>query len=125
MVTKPYAGAVSKTRSVKLEELREALRKYRKRQIIYNDPHVEIRCTQRGISKEKIEKNVLNPEKLVHFDEQPAKYPGETKGRLWFRLSGTRYLLLPCVMSDKSLYIITAIIRHRKWKVERWMKKRS
>jgi hypothetical protein len=91
-------------------EIRKKLSNYNK--IQYNDPHVTIRCLQREISKEQIEKNTLNPENLVlayTTKENPDKY------ELYFKLNSNKTLKLVAMFKKDELYIITVIMRWRKW----------
>lgn len=100
---------------MELDSIKKRLKEYRKEQIEYNEPHVAMRCLQRETSKETIEQNLLNPENLVLAYPSKALKEGEEKYELYFKLSSNKTLKLPVVFKKNSLYIITVIMRWRKW----------
>ena len=98
-----------------LEEIKSRLKQYKKEQISYNDPHVSIRCIQREFSKEQIAQNLLNPDNLVLAYQQIASEESELKYALYFKLNSSKTLKLIVVLKKEELYIITVIVRWRKW----------
>ena len=105
-------------------QLREAKRLLEKIKKVKYSRHAEIRCEQRNIDKKLIEDNILNPKKLIKVIQQPAIRP-EIKLKLYFTLSRERTLIIVVTVKKGSLYIITAVIRIRKWQegIEKWYRK--
>ena len=105
-------------------QLGEARRLLRKIKEIKYSKHAEIRCKQRNIDKNLIKEHILNPDKLVKIVHQPA-LKGEIKLKLYFELSNARTLIIVSLIERESLYIITSVIRIRKWQegIEKWYRK--
>ena len=57
-----------------LEKLKEKLNSYSKEDIIITN-HAEIQAIFREIELDEVIENILNPEKLVYFEEQLLKIP--------------------------------------------------
>lgn len=93
-----------------LEEIKKKLKEYKPEDIILTH-HTEIRLLQRNIERKIVEENILNPEKLIDFTEEDA---GKQKYKLVFGLSNNRNLILIAAFG-RSMVIITALIRYRKW----------
>jgi len=110
-----------------LEEWKRRLRKYSPENIKgFDDEHVKMRMEQRGITKEMIEENLLNPDKLIEVSEQESLIKEINKFEFCFELSHKRELSLIVKMDSKDLYLTTCIIKYRKWQkeVDRWKRKR-
>ena len=99
-----------------LDEVKEKLGRYFIEQIKYNDPHVSFRCAQREVSKEVIERHLLNPEELVLAYKEESLGINEEKYELYFKLSSSKTLKLIAVLKEQELYIVTVIVRLRRWK---------
>ena len=98
-----------------VSSVKEELKRYSEKQIVFNEPHVTERCLLREITKEEVIQNLLNPDKLVYAGEQVSKFPTEKKYDLYFVLSNTRAYRFPVVLKEKSLYVITVIKINRRW----------
>lgn len=100
-----------------IEELKKKLREYSKEEIIFFEPHFTEQLELREGKREEVINILLNPEKLVYVVCKPGKY-GDLVHSLHFDISNTRTLILPVIFdihNKKSLYILTYIMRHRKW----------
>ncbi|MBS3172594.1 hypothetical protein J4438_03370 [Candidatus Woesearchaeota archaeon] len=93
-----------------LEQLKNNLKNYKKEEIIFKR-HALNSIALRGSSKEFIIEHLLNPVKLVDFEEQ-----GLDKYKLIFYISNSKTMILPVVLKEKRLYILTFIMRYRAWK---------
>lgn len=93
-----------------LKEIKRKLKEYKQEDIILTH-HTEIRLLQRNIERKIVEENILYPEKLIDFTEEDA---GKQKYKLVFELSKNRNLILIAAFG-RSMVIITALIRYRKW----------
>ena len=98
-----------------LLKIRKMLSRYSKKNIIFNEPHVTIRCIQRNITKEQVKDIVMNPDNLVLAYKAKSVRSDEDKYELFFKLSSNKTLKLPVVFKSNKLYIITVIVRWRKW----------
>lgn len=100
-----------------IQEIKIKLRKYNRNQIRFNEPHFTQQLMLRDGNREDIIKNLLIPEKLSYSYSSKGKY-GDTVHCLHFAISNTRTIRLPVIFernNEKCLYIITYIIRHRRW----------
>ena len=100
---------------VDINKVKEELRRYLEKQILFNEPHVTQRCLLRDITKEEVIQNLLKPDKLVYAGEQESKYLNEKKYDLYFVFSNTRAYRFPVILKEKSLYVITVIKINRRW----------
>ena len=57
---------------MELEKFKEKLRTYSERDIIFTK-HAQIRLITRDINLNEVVENIINPEKLVFFEEQTTK----------------------------------------------------
>ncbi|MDI3544560.1 MAG: hypothetical protein PWQ28_841 [Candidatus Woesearchaeota archaeon] len=107
---------MNKIKGEDIEELKNKLKSYSEKDIIFNEPHFTQQLILREGNKKDVIENILNPERLVHSDPEEGKY-GDIKHRLYFKISNTRTMILPVIFDDKkqSLYIITYIMRYRPW----------
>jgi hypothetical protein len=96
-----------------LEEMRKKLETYDENDIILKE-HALIKCFQRGITKEMIVDNLLNPERLIDFIEEESKFIGERKFKLIFEQSRNKNFVI-IIAVNKKLSVITSVIRYRKW----------
>ncbi len=102
-----------------MEVLKGKLRSYRKEQVVLT-PHVMLKLLEREINKEMIVAHLLNPNKLIDFEEQRSKHSKEKKYKLIFELSSTRYLIIVATI-NKYINVVTVFIRYRKWRREKRM----
>lgn len=97
-----------------LERIKSKLKSYKENDIIFNEPHFTERLILREGSRKEVIKNLLDPEKLVHVEEEkPDKY------KLYFKMSNTRTMILPIIFdkdNKKCLYMLTYIMRYRNWR---------
>src|SRR3989338_10625385 len=101
-----------------LELIKQRLRDYSREEVGFYEPHFTINLNLREGNKEEVIHNLLHPEKLVFCSESAGKY-GDAIYSLHFQISNTKTLILPVIFNrnnKKSLYVITYIMRHRKWK---------
>ncbi len=96
-----------------LEELKSKLKSCSPEKIIFRGHALE-RGFEREISKEFVVENLLNPEKLIDFIEEPSKIPGEKKFKLIFEISGKKSLIVVAALNG-FINVITICIRYRKW----------
>ncbi len=95
------------------DEVIEKLKQYSEDDIIFTD-HAKIQAAFRQIKLKEVVENILNPEKLVYAEKQPAKKQREEKYSCYFKYSiiqTHRYIL---VLGEKV--IIPTVIRvNRRW----------
>lgn len=97
----------------KLDYIKKELMKYRAHEIVIWS-HAREQAAIRGIKIDEIIENILNPERLVHIIEQPAKYDHETKVECWFSGKDPPYDLYVVILA-KKLFVCTVIRRERRW----------
>jgi hypothetical protein len=98
---------------MKLEELKSKLSNYKKEEIIITN-HAEEQAEFRRINLEEVKENIVNPQKLVYFEEQEAQKPSEKKYDCYFAYSDNFYHRYVIVINRK-LIIVTIIRVNRKW----------
>jgi hypothetical protein len=100
-----------------IEEIKRKLRTYTADEIEFNEPHFTSQLMLREGSREDVVRHLLNPDRLVYSCSEEDRY-GDTRHILLFEVSGSRTLKLPVIFdigNKKALYIITYIMRYRKW----------
>lgn len=100
-----------------LGEIKIKLKTYERKDIEFNEPEFSGRLILREGSKEEVTKTILNAENLEHSESFKDKY-GSIRHNLYFKISNNRTMKLPVIFDKggkKSLYIITYIMRYRKW----------
>ncbi len=108
-----------------IQKIKNKLRTYTKKDIEFNEPHFTQQLLLREGNEEDVITNLLNPDKLVYSYQEKGKY-GDTIHCLHFKISNTRTMRIPVILdkdNEKSLYIITYIMRYRAW--QHMIKKRS
>ncbi|MFA4952787.1 MAG: hypothetical protein WC584_01040 [Candidatus Pacearchaeota archaeon] len=96
-----------------LEELKNKLRKYKKKDIIFTK-HTEIRALSRNMNLDEIKENIINPKKLVFCKEQDAENPNEKKYECYFAYSENHCHKYVLVLNGKII-IVTIIDINRNW----------
>ncbi len=96
-----------------LEELKTKLKSYSAEKIIFRGHALE-RGLEREISREFVLENLLTPEKLIDFIEEPSKISGEKKFKLVFEISNKKCLIVVAAING-FINVITVCIRYRKW----------
>ena len=86
---------------MELTELKEKLKSYNKKDIIFTK-HSKLQAFTRDIDLEEIKENVVNPVKLVYAEKQKAKYKNEEKYNCYFAYSKHLYHRL-CLMLHPAL----------------------
>lgn len=107
---------MAETEEDSIEELKSKLREYKRDEINFSN-HAENQIMLREGNKEEIIKHITNPENLVYSYKEKGRY-GEDVHCLHFNVSSKRTIRLPVIFdkgSKKGLYIITYIMRYRKW----------
>jgi hypothetical protein len=102
-----------------LDNMKKLLMSYNYTQIIFNEPHFTNQLLLRDGSREEVIQLLLNPSKLVYSYQEIGTY-GDVKHCLIFELSNKLSLRIPVIFNvrgKKNLYILTYIVRYRKWKV--------
>ncbi len=86
-----------------LEKIKQKLRSYTRKDLIFHEPHFTQRLSERGESREEVISHLLNPDQLIYFKKETGKY-GDTKYALYFELSPNRTLLIPIIfdINDKK-----------------------
>lgn len=95
-----------------IEQLKSILEKYRKELILFNEPHFTERLILREGNREEVIANILKPDRLVYSYQEIGKY-GEIKHILHFKIKDNKTMILPIIINEKGLYIITYIMRYR------------
>lgn len=96
-----------------IEDFKKRLRNYKRKEIIFL-PHAEIQALMRNIDLEEIKNNILNPDKLVHIEEQESLRQGEDKYGCYFGYSDFhchKYVLT----LNRKIIIVTIININRNW----------
>jgi len=93
-----------------LEKLKNILKNLKKTDIHFTK-HAEYQIISRESTKEKIIKQLLNPNNLIDFEKQP-----ENKYLLIFWISNSKTMILPTIIEGKGLKVLTYIMRYRSWK---------
>ena len=93
-----------------VETMKSLLKTYNRKNILFNEPHFSRQMALRQGNKEEVFQQIFHPERLIHVEKQ-----GRIKYALYFKVSGTRTLKLPVLVKRKNLYILTYIMRYRKW----------
>ncbi len=96
-----------------LEELKEKLKTYKKKDIIVTE-HAKLQAFFREVNIEKVKENIINPIKLVHFEEQRAENKEEIKYDCYFAYSKHLYHRYALVL-NKKVIIVTIIKINRDW----------
>ena len=98
-----------------VEELKNMLKRHSREDIMFNEPHFTHQLMLREGDKEAVIMNMLHPDKLVYSFQQVGKY-GDIIHCLHFGISNSRTLRIPVIFrKDKTLYILTYIVRYRRW----------
>ncbi len=100
-----------------IEEIKKKLKVYSKDQIEFNEPHFTQSLLLRNGNRCDVIKLILCPDNLVYSYQEPGIY-GDIKHNLYFRISNNRTIKLPVIFDrnyEKSLYILTYILRYRSW----------
>lgn len=90
-----------------LGDVKEKLRSYKAEDIVFSQ-HAQSQIRLRQGTKQEVISNILSPAKLIYSFKEKE----DSKHTLHFQISNTRTMILPVIM-NKSLYIITYIMRHR------------
>ncbi len=96
---------------MKMSEIKNKLKKYNVDEIIFSK-HVLIRCKQRNIDQKLIVDNIMNPGKMLEFQEFLST--NEHKYKLIFQISNARCLVVVITTND-HIEIITAWFSINKW----------
>lgn len=96
-----------------LEELKEKLRTYEKEDIIVTK-HAELQALFREVNIEEVKENIINPIKLVHFQEQRIENEKDIKYDCYFAYSKHLYHRYALVL-NKKVIIVTIIKINRDW----------
>ena len=78
--------------------------------------HFYDRTGERHISEGLVRKYVVETDRLLKVESLISKWPDEEKYKLWIKLSNRYTLVIIAVISRKTLYIITAWNKDRKWR---------
>jgi len=81
---------------------------------IFNEPHFTRQLTLRGGDRRVVLRHLGEPDDLVFVFEEPGRF-GDTKHVLHFKISNTRTMILPVIFKETKVFILTYILRHRKW----------
>jgi len=97
------------------EKIRNILRKYKKEDIEYNEPHFTLKLDRLKIDRKEVIKNILKPDKLILVGTSKSKNPNyEYVYDLYFQLSKNRIFKIPISVKPKSLYLVTIFKIRRK-----------
>ena len=97
------------------DKIKKLLKKYKKQNIMYNEPHFTLKLERESIDRKEVVKNLLKPDKLVLVGVSKSKNPNyDYVHDLYFQLSKRRLFKIPLSIKPKSLYLITIFkIRRR------------
>jgi ribosomal protein S1 len=98
---------------MRLNELKEKLRKYKKSDIIITN-HAELQAFVREVDLEEVKENVINPTKLVYAKRQEAKFKEGEKYDCYFAYSKHFYHRYALSINEKII-IVTIIKINRDW----------
>ena len=96
-----------------LEELKEKLKKYQRKDIIITD-HAEMQAIFREVELSEVKNNIINPDKLVYVEKQKAKNPNEEKYACYFAYSKNLCHEYVFTINGKII-IVTIIVINRNW----------
>lgn len=97
------------------EKIKSILRKYKKSQIEYNEPHFTLKLDRQKIDRKEIVRNVLTPDKLVFVGVAKSKNNNyKHVYDLYLELSRNRLFKIPASIKPESLYLITIYKIRRK-----------
>ena len=105
------------TKEDDIEVLKKKLKEYKAEEITFNEPHFTQQLMLREGNKDEVIKYLLSQHNLVYSYQERGKY-GDTIHCLHFKISNTRTMRLPVIFdrnNKKDLYIITYVMRYRKW----------
>jgi len=105
---------------MKKNDMRRWLKKYSPEDIEFTQ-HAKIRCSQRRISVDLLEDNLLNPKNLIFIKEEGNPGHNKYKFKLYFKLSNARTLCIRVII-NKSLKVITSYIIVNKIQKGLWLK---
>ena len=95
-----------------LERLKARLRAC---EVVFNEPHVTERLAVRGGSRKELVKMLKEPERLIHAEERIGS-KGDPVHILYFEKDGKTEKIPVIFLGEKSLLVLTYILRHRRWK---------
>ena len=98
---------------MKLEELKVKLRSYKKEDIIITK-HADLQAYVREVNLDEVKNNIVNPVKLVYFEEQKGKSKNVEKYDCYFALSDNFYHRYILLLNGKVI-IATIISVNRRW----------
>lgn len=99
-----------------LEDFKNRLRKYKKKDIIVTD-HADMQAFSRRIDLEEVKDNILNPVKLVYFNREVTEDPNEERYECFFEYATNLYHKYAIILNRKII-IVTVIVINRKWQGE-------
>jgi hypothetical protein len=73
---------------------------------------------ERPVSEGLVREYITKTARLFKIEEQPSRKDGESKCKLWIKLSNKYSLVVVAVIAGKTLYIITAWNTDRVWQKE-------
>ena len=75
-------------KKVNPDKIKRILRKYRKEDLEYNEPHFALKLEREKIDKKEVVKNILKPDKLAFVGTSESKNPNyDYVYDLYFKLS--------------------------------------
>jgi len=98
-----------------IKEFKIKLKSYQKKDIIITY-HADLRSSFRGINLRGVKNNILNPKRLVYFEEEKAKLKHERKFKCYFAYNKNlcyKYILT----INRKVIIVTIIIINRNWQM--------
>ncbi len=99
-----------------LKKIKDKLKSYSKNDIVFSN-HAKLQIILREGNQEFVVSQILNPKNLI--DVVVDKKENNLKYVLIFKISNSKTMKLPVILDKKGkkeLYIITYIMRYRKWK---------
>lgn len=99
-----------------LEEFKDRLRKYQKKDIIVTD-HADIQAFSRRIDLEEVKENLINPIRLVYYSRGENENPSEEKYECLFEYNNNLYHKYAIVL-NRNIIIVTVIVINRNWQGE-------
>lgn len=96
-----------------LEEFKNKLKRYKRSDIIITE-HADLQAFSRSIDIEEIKENIINPIKLVYYNEQEAENPNEEKYKCFFEYTNNLYHKYAIILNQKII-IVTVIVINRNW----------
>lgn len=94
-------------------EVTASLKRFKKEEIVFDD-HARMQSAIRGIDREEVRQNLMDPSKMFFAREQEARGQNERKFDCYFGIS-KRWAHRYVIVINRKLLVITVIKVRKKW----------